>query len=193
MPGACLEGVKVRDLSLHLLDIITNSVTAGATRISVGICISPDEDELMIRIDDNGKGMDPAFLKTVTDPFSTTRTTRKVGLGIPLFKEACELTGGTFEIASEPGVGTSVTAKFVLSSIDRIPLGDIGETISGLIGSYPDRDFVLLFSNRQGDKSVFDTYDIRQRLQGVPLSDPDVYLFIRDYLKEQQEQILGGI
>ena len=80
-----------------------------------------------------------------------------------------------------------------MSSIDRLPLGDIGETISGLIGSYPDRDFVILFSNRQGDKSVFDTYDIRERLQGVPLSDPDVYLFIKEYLKEQQEQILGGI
>jgi anti-sigma regulatory factor (Ser/Thr protein kinase) len=188
-----LTGVALRDLSLHLLDIITNSVAAGATRISVGISVPPEKDELEIRIDDNGKGMAPDFLKTVTDPFSTTRTTRKVGLGIPLFKEACELTGGSFEISSEQGVGTSVTAKFVLSSIDRIPLGDVGETISGLIGSYPDRDFVILFSNRQGDKTVFDTYDIRERLQGVPLSDPDVYLFIRDYLKEQQEQILGGI
>lgn len=183
----------MRDLSLHLLDIITNSISAGAARISVEICMSPEEDELLIRIDDNGKGMNADFLETVTDPFSTTRTTRKVGLGIPLFKEACELTGGSFQISSEPGVGTSVTARFVLSSIDRLPLGDIGETISGLIGSYPDRDFVILFSNRQGDKSMFDTYDIRERLQGVPLSDPDVYLFIRDYLREQQEQILGGI
>lgn len=186
-------GVHLRDLSLHLLDILTNSVTAGATRISVEVSVSLAEDELMIRIDDNGKGMSPEFLKTVTDPFSTTRTTRKVGLGIPLFKEACEWTGGSFEISSEQGVGTWITAKFVLSSIDRIPLGDIGETISGLIGSYPDRDFVILFSNRQGDNSVFDTYDIRERLQGVPLSDPDVYLFIKEYLKEQQEQILGGI
>ena len=183
----------MRDLSLHLLDILTNSISAGATRISVEICVSPEEDELRIRIDDNGKGMSPDFLKTVTDPFSTTRTTRKVGLGIPLFKEACELTGGSFQIDSEPGAGTSVTGKFVLSSIDRLPLGDIGETVSGLIASYPDRDFVILFSNKQGDKSVFDTYDIRERLQGVPLSEPDVYLFIKDYIKEQQEQILGGM
>jgi len=183
----------LRDLSLHLLDILTNSVSAGASRIAVSIRVNEQEDSLIIRISDNGKGMAPDFLKKVTDPFSTTRTTRKVGMGLPLFKEACEITGGSMTVASTVGVGTDVTARFVLSSIDRLPLGNTGETLSGLISSYPDRDFVITFSNGQGDDSGLDTMDLRERLGGVPLSEPDVYIFVRDYIFEQQKQILGGI
>jgi len=148
---------------------------------------------LVIRIRDNGKGMPPDFLKTVTDPFSTTRTTRKVGLGLPLFKETCEKTGGSMKIESELGAGTTVTGTLVLSSIDRIPLGGTGETLAGLISSYPDRDFEIVFANDRGGESRIDTQELRERLGGLSFSEPDVYVFLRDYIQEQQEFILGGI
>ena len=183
----------VRDLSLHLLDIITNSISAGASHMMIRINADHQKDVLTIRIVDDGKGMSPEFLKKVTNPFSTTRTTRKVGLGLSLFKEACEITGGDLRIESALGVGTIVTAIFGISSIDRIPLGNTGETISGLISSFPDRDFAIVFSNDQGEESGLDTVDLRERLGDVPLSEPDVYVFVRDYIQEQQQIILGGI
>jgi len=183
----------VRDLSLHLLDIITNSISAGASHMMIRINADHQKDMLTIRIEDDGKGMSPEFLKKVTNPFSTTRTTRKVGLGLSLFKEACEITGGDLQIESALGVGTIVTAIFGISSIDRIPMGNTGETISGLISSFPDRDFAIVFSNDQGEESGLDTVDLRERLGDVPLSEPDVYVFVRDYIQEQQQIILGGI
>jgi len=183
----------LRDISLHLLDILTNSVSAGASHMIIRISADQNNDLLTIRIEDDGKGMHPDFLKIVTDPFSTTRTTRKVGLGLPLFKEACEITGGGLVIESTLGVGTTVTATMGISSIDRIPLGNTGETLSGLISSFPDRDFAIVFSNEKGEEEGLDTMDLRERLGDVPLSQPDVYVFVRDYIEEQQQNILGGI
>jgi len=186
-------GASLRDLSLHLLDILTNSTSAGATRMLIRINADYKQDMLVIRIEDNGKGMSPEFLKRVTNPFSTTRTTRKVGLGLSLLKEACEISGGELGITSAQGVGTIVTATFLISSIDRIPLGNTGETISGLISSFPNLDFSITFSNDKGEESCVDTIDLRERLGDVPLSEPDVYVFVRDYIQEQQQIILGGI
>ena len=108
----------MRELSLHILDLAQNSLTANATRLDILIRIDHEKDNLSITLADNGKGMAPDFLKSVTSPFTTTRTTRKVGLGIPMFKANAELTGGSFDIESEVGVGTRMTANFVLSSID---------------------------------------------------------------------------
>ncbi len=184
---------NLRDLSLHLLDIMTNSVSAGASRMEVRIEADSVNDLLTICIKDDGRGMSPDFLERVTDPFSTTRTTRRVGLGLSLIKEACEITGGQLVIESALGVGTTVTATFGISSIDRIPLGNTGETLSGLISSYSDRDFAITFANGQGEESCLDTVDLRERLGDVPLSEPDVYVFVRDYIQEQQQYILGGI
>jgi len=183
----------LRDLSLHLMDIVTNSIAAGANSMLIRITADQQSDLLTIRIEDDGKGMSPDFLKQVTNPFSTTRTTRKVGLGLSLFKEACELTGGSLSITSTLGEGTAVTATFGISSIDRIPLGDTGETMSGLISSYPEREFAITFANDMGEEAGLDTRDLRERLGDVPLSDPDVYVFVRDYIQEQQQIILGGI
>jgi len=183
----------MRDLSLHLLDILTNSVSAGASRMLIRIMADQQNDLLTIRIEDNGKGMSPDFLKRVTNPFSTTRTTRKVGLGLSLFKEASDITGGNLKIESTVDMGTTVTATFGISSIDRIPLGNMGETISGLISSFPERDFVISFVNGRGEEGELDTVDLRERLGDVPLSEPDVYVFVRDYIQEQQQNIMGGI
>ena len=119
----------MRELSLHILDLAQNSLTAGASRLDIIVEIDHKKDLVAITLSDDGKGMAPDFLKTVTSPFTTTRTTRKVGLGIPMFKENAELTGGTFSIESTVGVGTKMRAGFVLSSIDRPPLGDLAATM----------------------------------------------------------------
>ncbi len=183
----------MRDLSLHLLDILTNSISAGALRMVIRIRADKKSGFLSIQIEDNGKGMDPELLARVTDPFSTTRTTRKVGLGLSLLKEACEIAGGHLSIESELGVGTKVEAVMAMFSVDRIPLGNTGETLAGLISSYPDRDFAIIFLNDLGEEAGIDTVEIREKLGDVPLNEPDVYVFIRDYIQEQQQIILGGI
>jgi signal transduction histidine kinase len=183
----------MRDLSLHLLDILTNSISAGATIMSVEIVLDKANDRLTMTITDNGSGMSEDFLKKVTDPFSTTRTTRKVGLGLPLLKEMCELTGGSLLLQSTLGTGTVVHADMVLSSIDRLPIGNTGESLAALISTYTDRDFSIRFLSIGEDESVIDTKEIRSKLDGVPLSDPEVYLFLSQYIWEQQINILGGI
>ncbi len=183
----------MRDLSLHLLDILTNSISAGATIMNIEIVIDKANDRLRMKISDNGSGMSEDFLKKVTDPFSTTRTTRKVGLGLPLLKEMCELTGGSLFLQSTLGVGTVVDAIMVLSSIDRLPMGNTGESLAALISTYVDSDFVIHFLSIGEDESIVDTREIRSKLDGVPLSDPEVYLFLSQYIEEQQVKILGGI
>ena len=127
------------EISLNILDVAENSTRAGASLVSITVSADTKADRLTVVIEDDGCGMTEEQLARVTDPFFTTRTTRKVGLGVPFFKEAAELTGGSFAIQSEPGKGTSVTAVFVLSSIDRMPLGDISATIHNLVVYHPGR------------------------------------------------------
>ena len=131
----------MRELSLNVLDIAQNSISAGATLIEIDIREDTAGRLLTIRIADDGCGMTPEKLKSVADPFYTTRTTRKVGMGIPLFRMAAEMTGGGFEITSEPGKGTTVTALFHTDHVDFIPLGDICSTVTMLICMNTDRDF----------------------------------------------------
>ncbi len=182
----------MRDLSLHLLDIIQNSVKAGASRIEVRIDADQAHDRLTVEINDNGCGMDAEFLARVTDPFVTTRTTRSIGLGIPLFRESATITGGSFAIRSTPGVGTAVTAEYVLSSIDRLPLGDLADTFTGLILSDPSQDYSLTLS--AGSNSfVLELDEVRQQLIDVPLNDPTVLEWLGDLIREQQCTIFGGV
>ena len=117
------------ELSLNVLDVTENSTRAGAKLVSIRVTADHGSDTLTIQIEDDGCGMTKEQVEQVTDPFFTTRTTRKVGLGIPFYKYAAESTGGSFSIASEVGKGTTVTAVFTLSHIDRMPLGDISSTI----------------------------------------------------------------
>jgi len=180
----------MREISLHILDIVQNSIVAGASLICVSIYESTDKDEFTVTITDNGKGMSKELVKNVIDPFTTSRTTRKVGLGIPLFKTAAELTGGSFKIDSVLGEGTVVTASFVRSSIDRQPLGDIEGTMLGLFTSYESIDFVY---THELDGEVFktDTRELKEILGGVSLSEPEVYLWLADYLKEGERELLN--
>ena len=132
----------MRELSLNILDIAQNSLSAGAGLVTLTVDEDSGADSLTLRVEDDGRGMDADTLQRVRDPFYTTRTTRKVGMGIPLFRMAAEMTGGSLDIVSEPGKGTAVTASFSLSHIDRMPLGDMAGTVTALIRLNPGVDFV---------------------------------------------------
>lgn len=174
-----------------MMDIVQNSISAGAACITVGICEDTSQDCLTISIADNGRGMTAEQVVHVTDPFFTTRTTRKVGLGIPLFKMEAEMTGGGLRIQSEPGKGTVVTAEFVPSHVDFIPLGDINGTVLLLITCNPDLDFV--FHHSVDDRAfTLDTRELRGILgEDVALNTPEVTAWIRDFLEEQTNSIKG--
>lgn len=178
----------MRELSLNVLDIVQNSITAQATLIKIELIENINNDILKINIFDNGKGMTDEQIKSVTDPFYTTRTTRKIGLGIPLFKMAAEMSGGSFKIESIVGVGTKIFTSYIHSSIDRMPVGNINETVSMLIQMNPDIDFVYTHTFNEKSYSL-DTRELREQLEDVPLDTPDVIEWINDYLKENDSII----
>ena len=178
----------MRELSLNVLDIVQNSITAKATLIKIELIEDINNDSLKINIFDNGKGMTDEQIKSVTDPFYTTRTTRKIGLGIPLFKMAAEMSGGSFKIESIVGVGTKIFTSYIHSSIDRMPVGNINGTVSMLIQMNPDIDFVYTHTFNEKSYSL-DTRELREQLEDVPLDTPDVIEWINDYLKENDSII----
>ena len=174
----------MKDLSLNVLDVAHNSISAGAALIE--ITLREEADLLTISIKDNGCGIAPEMLKTVTDPFTTSRTTRKVGMGLPLFKLAAEQSGGTLTIESALGEGTEVTASFFTSNIDCPPLGDMGSTTALLAGALKE-GMELVYTRVKDDKSfVFDTREIRAVLGDISLAEPDVQEWIRAYITEQE-------
>ncbi len=179
------------EISLHILDIAQNSIKASASLVEISISESTQDNTFVVEIADNGCGMDADFLKDVVSPFRTTRTTRKVGMGLSLFKAAAEQTGGSFSIASEPGGGTTVTAVFVRDSIDRQPLGDMAGTMAALVGGSPDVDFVYCHVI-DGREFCLDTRQVRQMLGGVALDEPDVLGWIRGYVQEGLDEIMEG-
>ncbi len=186
----------MRELSLNVMDIAQNSISAGASLITLEVEEDLTRDLLRISVKDNGRGMTPEQVQNVTDPFYTTRTTRNVGLGVPLFKMEAEMTGGHFTIDSTVGVGTDLTAVFHPSSVDMIPLGDINGTVQLLVTGNPERDF--LYSRRYKDHGgerdfTLDTRELREVLGGeVALNAPEVVLWVKDYLEEQTHYVLTG-
>ncbi len=174
-----------RELSQHILDIAENGVTAGATLLRIDIREDTHADRLIITVQDNGRGMDESMLRTVTSPWVTTRTTRPVGLGIPFFKQAAEMCEGRFEIRSKLGQGTTVTAEFRHSHIDRPPLGDIAGTILCIIVGYPQVDVVYHHQVNEREFTL-DTREIRAILgEEVSFSDPEVLHFLRHTLETE--------
>ena len=181
----------MRELSLNILDVAQNSITAGASLITVEVLENTEEHTLLIGIYDNGKGMSEEQVKIVVDPFYTTRTTRKVGMGIPLFKMAAEMTGGSLEIKSRLSVGTEVRALFKTDSVDFTPLGDVASTVVMLITMNTDRDFIY----RRGVDSnefVLDTREIKKILGDVPLDTYEVSEWLKDYINENTNDLYGG-
>ena len=180
------------ELSLNVLDVAQNSVKAGAGLIEITVSADTKADRLVITIKDDGCGMSEEQVSRVTDPFYTTRTTRKVGLGVPFYKLAAESTGGSFEITSQVGVGTTVTAEFVISHIDRMPLGDMTETMHSLITMNADSDFLYTY-RIDGREFTLDTREFREILGGVPFNTPEVSEYIKEYLKENKEETDKGV
>ncbi|NCB62639.1 MAG: ATP-binding protein [Clostridia bacterium] len=178
----------MKELSLHILDVAQNSVSAGAKALD--LTVAEKGGRLAVVIADNGRGMSPEFLATVTDPFTTTRTTRKVGLGLPLLKLAAEQTGGGLTIESTVGVGTTVNAAFDAESIDCPPLGDMAATVALLVQGAPE-DMELTYT-RETEKGVFrfDTREIREILGPVPLSEPEVAQWMKEYIAEGEESVI---
>lgn len=179
----------MRELSLNVLDIAQNSIAAGASLTELLVEESTEEKTLHIGIYDNGKGMTPEQVESVKDPFFTTRTTRKVGMGIPLFKLAAEQTGGSLEIESRVGVGTRVDAVFKTDSIDFTPLGDIESTIATVVCMNEDKDFTYTRS-KDGKSFTFSSAQIKEILDGVPLSEPSVMNWVEGYLREQTAEVI---
>lgn len=180
------------EIALNILDIAENSVRADASLIGITVSVQPEEDTLTVSIKDDGCGMTPEEAGKVLDPFFTTRTTRKVGLGVPFFKQAAESAGGSFQIDSEIGKGTEVTAVFRLSHIDRMPLGDISSVIHTLIVFNEQIDFRYTYGYGE-KKFVLDTREMREIL-GTEISfrEPEVSAFIREYLETNKEETDGG-
>lgn len=173
----------MKELSLHILDIAKNSVKAKASLIEIYVNEDFNKNLLTIEIKDDGCGMSKEFLATVKDPFSTTRTTRKVGLGIPLFEAACVQCGGELNITSEVGVGTTLTATFELDSIDRAPIGDMAGTMQTLISGSPTIEFIYQHTKNSKTFSL-DTRELKTVLGDVPLDTPEVLMWIDGYINE---------
>ncbi len=178
----------MKDLSMHILDIAQNSITAGAETIEVEITENRVTDQYRIVITDNGKGMTAAYAAKVTDPYVTSRTTRKVGLGLPLLKQNAERTGGSLEVKSEPEKGTIITALFSLKNIDRPPLGDIGGTMVLLAAANLNIRFIYRHITEK-DTFTFDTREVNATLEGMPISEAGVIRFLKEMIRENLQEI----
>ncbi len=182
----------MKELSLNILDVAENSVKAGASLTQ--IVLTEKDQVLTLEIIDDGCGMSEDVVRSVTDPFYTTRTTRKVGMGIPLLKLASEQTGGELTISSTTAEadpinhGTHVTATFYMDHIDFTPLGDVEATVLTLIQGHPDTDF-LFKHEKSGCMVKLDTRELREVLEDVPLNSYDVMEWIGAYLREQYEAL----
>lgn len=179
------------EISLNILDVAENSTRAGASLIEITVHADTIDDHLAITIADNGCGMTAKQVAQVTDPFFTSRTTRKVGLGVPFFQYAAESTGGSFSIESTPGAGTTVTAVFVLSHIDRMPLGDITSTIHTLIVYHPECDFIYHYRYNEASFTL-DTREFREVLGDIPFDTPEISAYIKEYLTENKLETDSG-
>lgn len=176
----------MRELSLHILDIAENSIAAGATMVEISVFEDIHGDQLTISVRDNGKGMDPITAQLVLDPFVTSRTTRKVGLGIPLLKAAAEACNGSLKVESQLGEGTHTLVTFQHSHVDRMPLGDLADTwITLLLGS-PEVNWVLTY--QMGNEVFFiDDLAIKKELDGVSITEPTIMAIIREMIRDGVE------
>lgn len=174
------------NLSFHITDITANSIRANASDIEVDI--KDFKDLISIRISDNGRGMDQKTVTKIRNPFYTTRTTRKVGLGLPFLIQNAEQTGGSVEISSTLGKGTVVIANFISSSIDCPPWGDLAGTMAMLIGSNPD---INIHFSYQSEKITFGicTQELKEVLENVPLNHPKVMLYLEELISSSLSSV----
>ena len=174
----------MKEIALYTLDIAQNSITAQAKRLD--ITLTEEGETITLSIRDDGTGMAPELLARVSDPFTTTRTTRAMGLGLPLLRLAAEQTGGSVEITSTEGAGTTLRAVFNAAHIDCPPPGDMGDTLSLLIQGAPVLEIVYTRA-AHGRRFRLDTAELREQLgPQVSLAQPEVALWVRDYIREQE-------
>jgi hypothetical protein len=174
----------MKDLSMHIMDILQNSTRAKATEITLEVLLDSAQDTLTLIFKDNGCGMSEETVQKVIDPFYTSRTTRKVGLGLPLLKQNSEMTGGSMSIQSKEGVGTTVTAVFGLTHLDTPPMGALAGTIVLTISAYPDIRFIFHYKRDDEVDYVLDTNEVYEILDGVPINDPDVIASLKEMVEE---------
>ena len=182
------KGVNVQDLSLHILDIAENAMSAGASRIDISVKEETGSDLLTLEVADNGRGMDMSEVERARDPFFTSRTTRRIGLGLPMLEEAAKRANGELEVRSTPGEGTVVRATFQRSHIDRQPLGNIAATITTLIAGRPDIEFTYCHS-WDGQSSEFSTKELRRQTQGMTLNSAAMLSHIMKSLRLGEESL----
>lgn len=178
----------MEDLSLHILDIVENSLAAGAKQVEIRIIEDLKEDKLTIEIIDDGQGMSKEVQERALDPFFTTKTTRRVGLGLPFFQECCQVCNGQFFLESQPGKGTRIKAVLPYHHIDRKPLGNMAETLITLIVGHPKVE-IIFEHKRNGVCFAFNTKEIKTILEDLPLNDPQVVSFLRSYISSQIEEL----
>lgn len=182
----------MRELSLHILDLVQNAVEAGADRVSLEIIESLADDTLTIRIRDNGRGMAEEMRQRVVDPFCTSRTTRRIGLGLPLIEMSTARCDGHLTIESQPGQGTLVEAVYRHSHWDRPPLGNMADTLQSILIGNPTLDFSC---RHCVDDRTFrlSSAELSEILGEVPLTQPDILQWLQEYLKENLAILYGGV
>ncbi len=174
----------MRELSLHIMDIVENGINAGADRINIDIIAESGQNSLTIKVTDNGSGIPDHMKKNVTSPFTTSRTTRKVGLGLSLLKEAALRCDGSLDITSLEKKGTRVTVLFKLDHMDRAPMGNISLSLMTLIIGNPTTQIILNYKSDK-DTFLFDTEETKKELDGLSLSDPVVFNHLKDLITKE--------
>lgn len=178
----------MKDISFHILDIVQNSLHAGADRIIIELVEDTREGTLQLTITDNGSGMDQQLVERVTDPFFTSSTTKKVGLGLPLLKQNAEQTGGIFEVNSDLNIGTTVSATFNTGNIDMIPEGDLAATMMTLIAAEPLKNFIYR-QEKDGEEFELDTAAMRAELGDVDICRSEVLEFIAEFIRSNADAL----
>ncbi|OQA92321.1 MAG: Sporulation kinase A [Elusimicrobia bacterium ADurb.Bin231] len=181
----------MKELSLNILDIVENSVNASAKNIDIVIEESAREDTLVIKINDDGRGMDESVLKSVRDPFMTTKSSKKVGLGVSLLNASAQMCDGRLDVASSPGKGTNICAVFKNSHLDRPPLGDISGTLVAVMAMHPGIN--ISYCHKINDKIfAVNTSSLRELMSPLPLNNPAVLKGIEEYIKSNLENLKEG-
>ncbi|MCG8471980.1 MAG: ATP-binding protein [Desulfobacterales bacterium] len=173
----------MKEISLHILDVVENGIAAGGDLITILVEEAPERNILTLEVSDNGRGVSQEVQAHITDPFYTTRTTRKVGMGLSLLKAAAERCGGGFSFSSREKSGSTVVCSFLYNHIDRAPLGDMPQTFVALLAGYPDVDFNYRHTI-SGKTFEMKTRDIRHELEGIALNEPSVLSYLKSAIRE---------
>jgi len=178
----------MKNIALHILDLVENSIRAEAQKVTVTITEDRANNSYLLVIEDNGKGMNDTVIRQATDPFYTSRTTRRVGLGLPLIQQNAERTGGTFSLHSEEGVGTRLEARFVYSHPDRLPLGEIDDVLVLLATGYPRLRLIYEHKTPLGGY-IFDTEEIEKIIGDMGDCNQEIRKFLREMIIENLREL----